>query len=293
LQTSPPAIDHFGATMSLTTAIDRYFAAWNDRDPDAVVAALTPRGTYEDPVTAAPIGGDAIRDYVAGLVVGFPDLSFDIVGVAPTSDTEAVGRWRMKGTNTGPMPQGPATDGVIDLPGIDVLTYDAERDRVATVVGYFDTATMLTQLGLQAHLTPQDMEGITQFGIGLRVNSGRLGVPGAISVTRIEIDPEYQGALIDATTNIVMDLLGNDDYLGGCLATIGRDNYTFTAWTSVDAARRALRGGAHASAMRLAQTNGIGETARGITSIWEPTVLNQLFTPGGHQGLADLERQWL
>jgi steroid delta-isomerase-like uncharacterized protein len=279
--------------MSLTTALDRYFDAWNARDPDAVVASITDGGTYEDPTTGGPLAGDALRDSVATLLVGFPDLSFDVESVAATSATEAVGRWRMHGTNTGPTPQGPATNGTIDLPGLDVLTYEPGADRVATVVGFFDTATMLRQLGLELHLTPQGMEGVTQFGIALRVNSGREGAPGAITVTRIEIDPEFQGALVDATTAIVMDLLGNEDYLGSCLATIGRDNFTLSAWTSADAARRALRGGAHAEAMRLAHGDGIGATARGVTSVWEPVLVNRVFTPSGHQDIGELGRQWL
>ena len=100
----------------MEAALNRYFDAWNDRDPTAVVDALTADGTYEDPVTAAPIGGDALVGYISGLLVGFPDLSFEIESIDATSDTGAVARWRMQGTNTGPMPGGPATGGSIDLP---------------------------------------------------------------------------------------------------------------------------------------------------------------------------------
>jgi hypothetical protein len=32
--------------MSLTDALDRYFAAWNDHDPDAVVRSLAGGGSY-------------------------------------------------------------------------------------------------------------------------------------------------------------------------------------------------------------------------------------------------------
>ena len=86
----------------------------------------------------------------------------------------------MIGTNTGPLPGGPATGAHLDLPGADFFTYDADADRVSKVVGYFDTATMLGQLGLQAHITPADMEGVTQFGISLRVETGRDTVPGRL-----------------------------------------------------------------------------------------------------------------
>ena len=133
----------------MQAALDRYFDAWNDQDAAAVVAALTVDGSYEDPVTAGPIGGDALAGYIEGLIVGFPDLSFEIESIDATSDTTAVARWRMQGTNTGPMPAGPPTGATIDLPGIDVLTYEPTADRVATVVGYFDTATMLRQPSVQ------------------------------------------------------------------------------------------------------------------------------------------------
>ena len=64
------------------------------------------------------------------------------------------------------------------LPGADFIDYDPGTDRLARVLGYFDTATMLRQLGLQAHITPQDMQPVTKFGIGLRVDTQRKGVPG-------------------------------------------------------------------------------------------------------------------
>ena len=174
-----------------------------------------------------------------------------------------------------------------------MLTYDPASDRVATVVGYFDTATMLRQLGLQAHLTPQNMDGVTEFGISLRVETGRTALPGAFTVTWLDIDPEHQGALIDATTNIVMQELEDDDYLGACFATIGRRNYTFTAWTSLEAARHALRGGAHGEAMRLAMADGLGANARGVTSFWEPAALNRVFSPSDPHDISELGGQWL
>jgi steroid delta-isomerase-like uncharacterized protein len=170
--------------MSLTDALDRYFAAWNDHDPEAVVRSLADGGSYEDPTTGGPLTGDALAMNVATLLAGFPDLHFDLVSVAPTSDTTAAAQWLMRGTNTGPMPGGPATGQTVALPGADFIDYDPAADRIAKVTGYFDTATLLTQLGLQAHISPADMEPVTKFGIGLRVDTQRQTIPGAFSVTR-------------------------------------------------------------------------------------------------------------
>jgi hypothetical protein len=220
-------------------------------------------------------------------------VHFVLDGVATNDDT-ASAQWRMQGTNTGPLPGGPATGGTIDLPGADFFTYDAATDKVSSVVGYFDTATMLGQLGLQAHISPADIDGVVSFGISNRVETGRDTVPGAFTVTRIDVDAEHQFTLIDATTEIVMEQLANDDYLGTCFATIGRRNFTFSAWASPEAAQEALRGAAHTRAMKLAQTGGIGDTARGVTAVWAPLHLNGLFRPhGGSQDLSELGEQWL
>ncbi len=279
--------------MSIDSALERYFDAWNSHVPEQVPAAITEGGTYEDPTTGGPLTGDALTANVAGVLAGFPDVHFEVDSVSTNGDT-ASAQWRMQGTNTGPLPGGPATGGTLDLPGADFFTYDAEADKVSSVVGYFDTATMLTQLGLQAFITPADMEGITNFGYGGRIETGRDTVPGAFTVTWIEIDPEHQMTLVDATTAIILEQHGNDDYLGTCFATIGARNYTFTAWTTPEAAQAALRGNAHSSAMKLAQTGGIGDSARGVTSAWTPHFLNGVFhASGGSLDLSELGGQWL
>jgi steroid delta-isomerase-like uncharacterized protein len=281
--------------MALADALDTYFSGWNDHDPAGVVASLAEGGTYEDPTTGGPLSGAALVENIEALLVGFPDLHFDIVSVASTGETSAAARWIMRGTNTGPLPAGPATGGTIALPGADFIDYDPVADRVSKVVGYFDTATLLGQLGLQAHITPGDMEPITKFGISLRVDSQRQTVPGAFTVTWIEIDPGFQGALIEASTAIAIEQLGNDGYLGTCFATVGRRNYTFTAWESTEAAMAALHGGAHGAAMRQARSGGLGDNAIGVTSLWKPERLNGIFRAGSNESgdLSELGGQWL
>jgi steroid delta-isomerase-like uncharacterized protein len=279
--------------MSIDSALQEYFDAWNSHEPEQVPAALTAGGTYEDPTTGGPLSGEALTANVAGVLAGFPDVHFEVVSVSTNGDT-ASAQWRMQGTNTGPLPGGPATGGTLDLPGADFFTYDADADKVSSVMGYFDTATMLAQLGLQAQITPADMEPVMKFGYGLRIDSGRDTVPGAFTVTWIDIDPEHHPALVEYTRAIVTEQLGNDDYLGSFLASVGRRNYTFTAWASTEAAQVALRGDAHTTAMKLAQTGGFGDNAHGVTSMWTPHFLNGVFNPHGSSlDLSELHGQWL
>lgn len=281
--------------MALPDALDRYFAAWNAHDGEAVVASLAPAGTYEDPTTGGPIGGEALAASVAGLVRGFPDVAFEVVDCSPTGPTSAVARWRMRGTNTGPTPDGPPTGGTVDLDGVDLIAYDPATDRLSSVVGYFDTAGMYRQLGLQIHLSPADVAPIMRFGISSRVDTGREATPGAFTVTWIEIEPETFPTLMESTTAIVMEQLGNTGYLGSCFASIGNRHLTFTAWESTEAARRALQGGAHAAAMRLANGGGLGAEAQGVTSVWEPVRMNDVFAASKERRrpIAALGGQWL
>ena len=90
--------------MSMADALDRYFAAWNDHDAQAVVRSLADGGSYEDPTTGGPLTGDALAANVATLLAGFPDVHFDLVSVAHTGDTTAAAQWLMRGTSTGPGP---------------------------------------------------------------------------------------------------------------------------------------------------------------------------------------------
>jgi steroid delta-isomerase-like uncharacterized protein len=282
--------------MTLDSALQRYFDAWNAHDGAAVVASLTDGGTFEDPTTGGPIGGDALAGNVNGLAVGFPDVHFEVLSCLPTSPTTAAAQWVMHGTNTGPTPGGPPTGGTIALPGADFIDYDPGADRLSKVVGYFDAATMLTQLGLQAHITPADMAPGVTFGYGVRIDSGREAVPGAFSVTWIEVDPEFHPHLVESTMAIVFEQLGKEEgYLGSFLAKVGHRSYTFTAWTDVNAAKAALRGGAHGEAMRDARKDGFGANARGITSIWSAETINGIFHPGSGKSLdlSELGGQWL
>ncbi len=278
--------------MSLNQALDRYFDAWNAHDPQAVVAALSTGGTYEDPTTGGPLSGDVLSENVGTLMTGFQDVHFELVSVDALDENRAAAQWLMKGTHTGRMPAGPATGQAVALPGADFIDYDPETDRL---VGYFDTATMLSQLGLQAHITPADMEPVTKFGIGMRVDTQRKAIPGALSVTWIDFDPEHQLTLIEANRNVVMEQFGNESYLGSCFASIGRRNFTFTAWESVEVAKKALRGGAHGAAMRMVSNGELGERVRGITRVWRPEVLNGVFHAGSGKSFAleELNDQWL
>src|SRR5918993_2108357 len=72
--------------MDATDVAQRYFDAWNRRDPGAIVATFAEGGTYTDPNAPEGLSDRAIAEYAAGLFAAFPDLTFDVL------DHNATGR---------------------------------------------------------------------------------------------------------------------------------------------------------------------------------------------------------
>jgi ketosteroid isomerase-like protein len=66
------------AAVDLTALTERYFAAWADRDPDAIVAFHTDDTQFWIHLGGEPVlGRDAVRDTFAELFQTFPDFSFE------------------------------------------------------------------------------------------------------------------------------------------------------------------------------------------------------------------------
>lgn len=253
-------------------AVDAYLAAWNAHDGAAVAAIVAV--SYVDPTLPAPISGTELAANVDALCAAFPDLRFDHVA-SHVAGTTVVVEWRMVGTNNGaPLPGAPApTNGTIDLPGIDVIT--TADAAIQTVTGYFDQKSFVEQLGLQTFVMPQD-EWPVSFGTSTRVDLGNTTLPGAFTMTWIELAASEFGELTERTREIVTALASEPGFIGFTSASVGGRNYTFTAWTSPEAAEASLaRTSAHNQAMARVYSEGFG--GRGWTSMWQPHRLNKQF----------------
>jgi ketosteroid isomerase-like protein len=68
--------------QDLKAVSERYFAAWSERDPDAIVALHTPDTRFWTHLGGQPVvGRDAVRATFAGLFEQLPGLSFEIYRV--------------------------------------------------------------------------------------------------------------------------------------------------------------------------------------------------------------------
>ena len=197
--------------MSNLEAVRRYLDGWIVRDADAIIASLTDDGTYEDPGTGGPITGDEIRAYVAGLWSAFPDLTFEIESLAETGSDTAAAQWVMLGTNAGSMAGLPPTGRSVRLAGADFFVL---RDgRVARVRGYFDSAGVPRQLGLDVIVQPKEI-GPFRFGISTVVQTGKTHEPGAFSITYLEArDDATKQEVREGSRAALIDMLKMDGFI--------------------------------------------------------------------------------
>ena len=119
---------------------ERFSTAWNEHDPEAVIALCTEDVQWSDPALAgSPADGKAaVRDFAAFTFQVFPDFRVEERESIYVSWTEpmALCPYRMTGTAPGA--------GSIDVLGIDRWTF---RDGlICRYDTYYDHAEMLRQL---------------------------------------------------------------------------------------------------------------------------------------------------
>nr|HMQ74161.1 ester cyclase [Rubrivivax sp.] len=243
-----------------------YFNAWRQRDAAAVLATLAPGGTYEDPLTGGPISGDAFAGYMQGLWAAFPDLDFALGEVVRVGDDHVHGQWRMHGHNHGSFNGLPPSGRAVDLPGIDVIV--AGTEGLKSVRGYFDSAVVPRQLGLDVIVQPREI-GPFGFGIATVVRRPQPVTPGVLAFTELFAAGDEQVQPIrELSRQTVIENLGNPDFLGFTGAIAGRRMTTVSAWASHEALRAAMRSGTHAQAMQRFWHEGIAEG--GHTAVYTP-----------------------
>ena len=248
----------------------RYFEAWNGRDPHAIVATFEQGGTYMDPAIPAPLTGDAIGAYAQGLWDAFPDLTFEIVRVAQGAEGLVAAEWLMTGTNTGSFNGLPPTGKRVSLPGADFVR--VEGDKIRSVQGYFNAGALPLALGLDVIIQPKAI-GPFSFGTSVRAYGGSAATPGAFSITVLEArGEEEKKAIADSSRQIAIDMLGMPGFVGWMGATIGDRMMTVTAWETPDGPRQLLKGGEHRSAM--SRFFGPDIASGGFTSVWAPVRIN-------------------
>jgi len=256
--------------MSNIDAAKAYIAAWNARDPDAVVATLTSEGTYEDPGTGGPIGGDALKGYIGGLLAAFPDLSFELASIADAGPSTVAFQWIMRGTNSGSLNGLPPTNKPIEVPGADFC--EVENGKLKSVRGYFDGGAVPRQIGLDIVVQPSEI-GPFRFGTSVAVQTGKMQAPEAFSITSLEaLNDETAEIVREGSRAALVDMMGMDGFIGATTAKVGLRMVTISAWDDADAPRQVMREGAHAEAMKGMLDGSLAKA--GFTSVYVKARVN-------------------
>jgi steroid delta-isomerase-like uncharacterized protein len=136
--------------QELVTAAKAPFTAFNDKNWDAVRAAITRDFVYDEVATQRKAQGtDQVIGLWQGWAAAFPDAkaTFDNTLVSGNSVVLEV-TWR--GTHQGPLrtPAGslPATGKRIEVRACAVVELDGQKAKLQR--HYFDMATLLQQLGV-------------------------------------------------------------------------------------------------------------------------------------------------
>jgi len=125
---------------------DRWAAAWNDHDADAVVAWYAVDGTHRMASGSTYRGTVDILAMVHRTLGAYPDLGFDIRR-AFTTEHDFVIEYTMRGHQQEAIGDRPGTGRGIEVDGALVGTTGADG-RVTTCVDYLDHLSVRRQLGL-------------------------------------------------------------------------------------------------------------------------------------------------
>lgn len=129
------------------------------------------------------------------------------------------------------------------------------------------------QVGLRVLVVPAD-EPPMCFGTAVRTDLGVTELPGAMTMTWIETADAAEEVEVDQRgAEIVEALAGEPGFIGFVGTSAAGRGHTFTAWTTPQAAEKAVAGNrAHREARARFLHGPLGR--RGFTSIWVPRRLN-------------------
>jgi predicted ester cyclase len=118
----------------------RYTSAWFGRDASSVATFYSPSGSLSINGGAPAIGRNAISEVAQGFMTAFPDLEVVMDDVLVQGDN-AVYRWTLAGTNTGPGGTGKR----VGISGFEVWRIGPDG-FIAESQGHFDNAIYQHQL---------------------------------------------------------------------------------------------------------------------------------------------------
>jgi steroid delta-isomerase-like uncharacterized protein len=133
----------------LETLIERYNEAWNAHDADAIMAMHAPDMVFENHTAGERAEGEAVREHVAAIFEGWPDITFETRRLYLRDDL-IVQEWTATATHSRTLRRGDlvaeASGKAVRWEGMDIIPV---RDGLITRKDvYSDSVSILRQVGL-------------------------------------------------------------------------------------------------------------------------------------------------
>jgi steroid delta-isomerase-like uncharacterized protein len=134
---------------ALREAIDRYNAAWNDHDLDAIMAMHAPDMVFENHTAGESAVGEEARAHIGSIFETWPDIAFTTRRLY-VREGLVVQEWTASATHTKTMRRGDLvaepTGRRVEWEGIDSIPFEDGLVKRKDV--YSDSVTILRQVGL-------------------------------------------------------------------------------------------------------------------------------------------------
>jgi steroid delta-isomerase-like uncharacterized protein len=133
----------------LREAIDRYNAAWNDHDLDAIMAMHAPDMVFENHTAGESAVGEEARGHIGSIFATWPDIAFTTRRLY-VREGLVVQEWTATATHTETMRRGDLvaepTGKRCKWDGLDVIPFEDGFVKRKDV--YSDSVSILRQVGL-------------------------------------------------------------------------------------------------------------------------------------------------
>jgi steroid delta-isomerase-like uncharacterized protein len=134
---------------ALAGAIERYNAAWNAHDVDAIVAMHAPDMVFHNHTAGEEATGPAVREHVAAIFATWPDIAFTTRRMY-VRERLVVQEWTATATHSNRMTRGEIvaepTGNRVTWDGMDVIPFEDGLVKRKDV--YSDSVSILRQVGL-------------------------------------------------------------------------------------------------------------------------------------------------
>jgi len=129
-----------------TERVERMFAAFDDHDPDSVMAEMAEGMTFDDPLQGEALTRDEFYEVCVGFFHVFPDARWDTERLLTDRDDAVAVQGTFRGTFEEPFHGMAPTGESVALPTVSLFT--VSDDGITAWRDYWDLVTFREQLGV-------------------------------------------------------------------------------------------------------------------------------------------------